>query len=139
MNTPIEMAGGVIRNIDGDILLLHRHAEGQEQWELPGGKVELGESPERAMRRELKEELGVEVRLARYLGKTSFRQNDTNRLYSWYETEIEGSPRVMETHIHDEFAYFRACRLWALQPLLSENLRAFVEQMSEGEIRLDAC
>jgi len=56
------VAGAVVR--DGRVLLAQRTRppELAGQWELPGGKVEPGESAEEALRRELREELGVEVR-----------------------------------------------------------------------------
>jgi 8-oxo-dGTP diphosphatase len=37
-------------------------------WELPGGKVEAGETPETCIRRELKEEFDIEVIVGEYLG-----------------------------------------------------------------------
>jgi len=47
---------------DGRILMSQRPAgkDHAGQWEFPGGKVEVGETPERAATRELYEELGVE-------------------------------------------------------------------------------
>jgi 8-oxo-dGTP diphosphatase len=47
---------------DGYILICQRKADQAHplKWEFPGGKVEPGESPEAALARELKEELGIE-------------------------------------------------------------------------------
>ena len=57
----IHVVAGVIRDPRGRILLARR-TEGRDLaglWEFPGGKVEPGESPERALQRELHEELGI--------------------------------------------------------------------------------
>jgi 8-oxo-dGTP diphosphatase len=48
---------------DGRMLICQRrrgHAH-ELKWEFPGGKVEAGETPETALRRELREELGIEA------------------------------------------------------------------------------
>ncbi len=48
---------------DGRVLICQRSAASQFplKWEFPGGKVEVGEDPSEALRRELREELAIEV------------------------------------------------------------------------------
>jgi mutator protein MutT len=60
---------------NGKILLALRKAGKHmgPKWELPGGKVDPGEEPEQSLRRELKEELGIEAQIGQYLGSTRFR------------------------------------------------------------------
>lgn len=57
------VAACALIDVDGRVLLAERPA-GKSMaglWEFPGGKVETGESPEAALVRELKEELGITV------------------------------------------------------------------------------
>jgi 8-oxo-dGTP diphosphatase len=59
----IHVVAGVIRDARGRILLARR-TEGRDLsglWEFPGGKVEPGETPEAALARELREELGIDA------------------------------------------------------------------------------
>ena len=47
---------------DGDeVLLATRNVDGRQLWEFPGGKVDAGETPEEALRREIAEELGLNI------------------------------------------------------------------------------
>ncbi|MCR9105877.1 MAG: 8-oxo-dGTP diphosphatase MutT [Gammaproteobacteria bacterium] len=61
--TTVHVAVGVIVDRQGAVLLSLRSADAHQGglWEFPGGKVESGESVEDALRRELREELGIEV------------------------------------------------------------------------------
>jgi 8-oxo-dGTP diphosphatase len=63
--TVVHVVAGVIADARGRILLARR-TEGRDLaglWEFPGGKVDPGETPEQALVRELREELGIEARI----------------------------------------------------------------------------
>jgi 8-oxo-dGTP diphosphatase len=60
---PVVGVGGVVIR-DGRALLIKRGSEPlKDQWSIPGGTLELGESIQEGVRRELLEETGIEVRV----------------------------------------------------------------------------
>ena len=60
---PVVGVGGVVVVDAGVVLVKRRHAPLAGRWSLPGGVVEVGESLHDALRRELHEEIGIEVRV----------------------------------------------------------------------------
>lgn len=58
--TPIAGVSVIVTNLAGDVLLL-KHSYGPAVWSLPGGGLARGEDPTEAARREVREELGVEL------------------------------------------------------------------------------
>jgi 8-oxo-dGTP diphosphatase len=60
------VAACALVDVDGRVLLAQR-PEGKQlagMWEFPGGKVEPGETPEECLVRELREEIGVDTKVA---------------------------------------------------------------------------
>jgi len=66
-NTPaarktVNVVAAVIFDDAGRIFATQRgYGEWKDWWEFPGGKIEAGESPEEALRREIREELDAEI------------------------------------------------------------------------------
>ncbi|HVV47658.1 MAG TPA: (deoxy)nucleoside triphosphate pyrophosphohydrolase [Bryobacteraceae bacterium] len=95
------VAGIMVR--EGRILICRRRADQPHplKWEFPGGKVEAGESPENALRRELREELGIEAGLPSEITRYTFAYPDKNPilliflLVSTWAGEVEN--RIFET------------------------------------------
>ncbi|MCC6195237.1 MAG: Nudix family hydrolase [Burkholderiales bacterium] len=118
----VRVAAAVILRRDGQVLLAQRPPgkayEGY--WEFPGGKLEPGESPRHALDRELKEELGIDVRRAspwlvqEFVYPHAHVELNFFRVFAW-----EGEPA---SHDGQAFAW-QAPGRYTVGPLLPANTR----------------
>lgn len=96
---PIDVAVGILMKPNGDVLLGQR-PEGKPYagyWEFPGGKVEAGETILDALKRELLEELGVEIISAEpWCGVEHVYPHAHVRLHFYISREWLGEPKSLE-------------------------------------------
>ncbi|GBD93353.1 GDP-mannose mannosyl hydrolase [bacterium BMS3Abin05] len=67
-NAPIPAVSGIVLNEKNEILAIRRGKNpGKGRWSLPGGVVRLGEPIQDALRREIREECGVDVAVLKFM------------------------------------------------------------------------
>lgn len=92
------VVAGVLRR-EGKVLIGQRQAGDRHglKWEFPGGKVEHRESPAEALRRELREELGIEAVIGRELARYEHARPRKSRLLLMFlrVESFEGEPQAI--------------------------------------------
>lgn len=90
---------GVISNNRGEILIDRRLELGEMGglWEFPGGKIEPNETVQDCVRREIKEELGIDVLVGELLTTIEHQYNKFKvTLFVHYCQYIKGTPQTIE-------------------------------------------
>jgi 8-oxo-dGTP diphosphatase len=84
---PVRAAGGVVVRDDGRIAVIHRPR--YDDWSLPKGKLDAGESWEDAALREVREETGLRARLGEELDSSQYKDGKgRDKTVRWWRMEV---------------------------------------------------
>ncbi len=120
MSAPVDVAVAVLIRSDGAALLAQRPASKvySGYWEFPGGKIESGEPVPEALRREIREELDIEIERAYpWITRVFVYPHAKVRLHFYRVYAWRGEPRALE---HQAIAWQRPDAI-ELDPLLPAN------------------
>ncbi|GAA0720002.1 8-oxo-dGTP diphosphatase MutT [Clostridium malenominatum] len=86
-----------------DLILIAQRGKDENlagKWEFPGGKIESGETPQECLKREIKEELNIEIQVGEFLGESIYTYpNGQIKLMGYFATIVKGN---FELSVHDE-------------------------------------
>ena len=68
----IEVVAAIIYKDEAYFATQRGYGEFEGMWEFPGGKIEPGESSESALKREIQEELGIDITINKFLCTTDY-------------------------------------------------------------------
>lgn len=97
-------AAALIFNDAGEVLLLKHRFRAGSGWGVPGGFLEAGEQPLEALKRELREEIGVEVERAEIFAARSFRKPRQVEVLFRCRITGDAKPRAMEVECAEWFS-----------------------------------
>ncbi len=93
----VNVVAAIIRNNDLIFATQRGYGEFKDGWEFPGGKVEDGETPEQALKREIEEELNTEIEVGDYLTTIEYDYSKFHLSMRCYWAKIiEGRPVLLE-------------------------------------------
>ena len=119
---------------DGKILIAKRKPEDKQpdKWEFPGGKIEIGESAQECLKREMQEEFGIDVRVGKFLGESIYHYpHESIRLLA-YLAEWQAGDLALKDHA--DYAWAKCDRL-AEFDFAPADL-PFVRKLISGQIKI---
>ena len=123
-------AGAVVFNDAGEVLLLKHRFRIGSGWGIPGGFLKFGEQPEEALRRELREEVGLEVERVEIVSTRSFKKPRQVEIVFRCRANAAVEPRSIEVERAGWFS------LQSLPTGLPRDQRLLIERAQQSQYHL---
>lgn len=95
----IEVVAAIIRDAEGRIFATQRgYGAMKDGWEFPGGKMEVGETPEQALKREISEELAAEIAVDDFLCTVEWNYPEFHLTMHCYWCRVESGTLTLKEH-----------------------------------------
>lgn len=94
----IEVVAAIIHREEAYFATQRGYGEWEGMWEFPGGKIESGESPEAALKREIQEELGIDITIDRFLCTTEYDYPSFHLTMHCYLCDVEAGEIELREH-----------------------------------------
>ena len=95
----IEVVAAIIHDADGRIFATQRgYGDFKDFWEFPGGKMEPGESPEEALKREIWEELETRIVIERFIRTIEWDYPQFHLTMHCYWCRVESGQLTLKEH-----------------------------------------
>lgn len=94
----IEVVAAIIRKEDKIFITRRGYGEFIDMWEFPGGKIEKGETKEEALKREIKEELELDINILEFLNTIEYDYPNFHLTMHSFICEITGGELVLNAH-----------------------------------------
>lgn len=109
---PLRVTAALLKQ-DNKILIAQRPSSGRfaNKWELPGGKIDPGETPEECLRRELVEELGIEAIIGVLFSDTLYLHETGQIRQFTYWAELQNSTANIHLLEHQAIAWVTPAEL----------------------------
>ena len=99
---PVSVKGIIID--DGRIILLKNE---REEWDFPGGKIQLNNSPIETLKREIKEELNIYVNNEKLVDIKNIYINNLNIIVVFYIVNVDSNHPIDISFEHIEYNFFK--------------------------------
>jgi len=132
----IDAAGGAVKNDEGDLLMIYRYGH----WDLPKGKIELGESNEEGAIREVMEECGVDEPEITGVLPTTYHYYELEgepilKRSFWFAMKLDkGSP--LTPQLEEDISQVIWCDSAKIEELKDQsygNIRLVLNALEEGD------